>query len=80
MQPNKPIVDVRTLLPLAQQIYDRSCVGCCLHIVLDDDNIEDHHVQWCLEHAEHDDCRELAQQLVLCSRTQRLKLGELVIR
>lgn len=77
----KPSVD--TVLPTAQAIYDRSCTGCCLHIVLDDGNVKDSHVQFCIDYAiekGHEDCEALARQLLLMSRTQRLKLGGLVTR
>lgn len=71
------------VLPLAQRVYDRSVVGCCAHIVLDDDNVADHHVKFCLDQAiseGHDDCRRLCEALMACSRTQRLRLGDMVRR
>ena len=37
------------------ELYDISCVGGCLHIVVDDDNIENDHIQWCIENANPDD-------------------------
>jgi hypothetical protein len=63
--------------PLVQKIYERSCVGCCLHVVLDDGNIENDHVQFCLEEAQkkrHAECLELAEMLLLMSKTQRRKI------
>ena len=71
---------VPDVLPLARAIYARSCVGCCLHIVLDDDNVADSHVQFCVEWAVkqgHADCEQLARQLLTMSKTQRLKLAKL---
>lgn len=45
-------------IPLEQQlkkairrVFDYSAVGSGLHIVLDDENVEDHHIQWCIENA-----------------------------
>jgi hypothetical protein len=38
--------------------------GCCLHILVDDFNIEDRHVDFCIYYAEQngcDECRELAE-------------------
>ena len=52
---------------LARAIYEtpEGGCGCCLHIVLDDGNFEKEHVQWCLEHAKHGVCKEVAE-LLLC--------------
>jgi hypothetical protein len=41
--------DMRAVLPLIAAVYEESCVGGNLHIVVDDWNIEDHHVKWCAE-------------------------------
>jgi hypothetical protein len=73
MKPTVPEV-----LPLARAIYARNHVGCCLHIVLDDENVGDGDVQFCLEQAvkrEHKDCEELARKLLSMTRTQRRKIG-----
>ena len=32
------------------RVYSYSLVGSALHIVLDDENVADHHIQWCVEH------------------------------
>jgi hypothetical protein len=32
-------------------VYSYSGVGGGLHIVLDDGNVEDHHIKWCIEEA-----------------------------
>jgi hypothetical protein len=64
--------------PLVAALYERNCVGCCLHIVLDDDNIGDKSVEFCLEQAKakgHADCQRLAELLLQMSKTQRLKLA-----
>lgn len=31
------------------RVFDISVSGGALHIVLDDENVENHHIQWCLE-------------------------------
>lgn len=77
MQPNKPTVP--EVLPLVNALYStyEGCVGCCLHNVLDDGNIEDSSVVFCLEWAKeqgHPKCIELAELLVRMSKTQRNKL------
>lgn len=51
----------------------------CLHIVLDDENVADADVRYCLAYAQHEGDTEgvaLAEILLAMSRTQRLKLGE----
>lgn len=52
-------------------------VGGSLHIVLDDDNIENHHIQWCIEHAQEKGDVEgvrLGNLLLKASKTQRKRL------
>lgn len=71
---------VPEVMPLIEAYYAKSGngVGGSLHIVLEDGNVEDHHVRWCLECAEkHGDTDgvELAKLLLAMSKTQRLKLG-----
>jgi len=34
---------------LVDQIYDRHCAGCCLHITLDDGSVDDDHLDLCLK-------------------------------
>lgn len=69
------------VLPFAKAVYERNGVGCCAHIVLDDDNVSNSDVQFCLEQAKevnHLDCIQLCELLMQMSRTQRLKLGGLI--
>lgn len=73
------VKDWREGIPLMRSIYDRSSVGCCLHIVLDDHNVEDDSVAFCADEAAesgHADCREMAALMARMSRTQRLKLAK----
>lgn len=74
------------VLPLVNQLYleedpctkDAGCVGGHLHIVLDDGNIEDGCVQFCLDQAIEDNCptcRTIAEQLMQMSKTQRKKIA-----
>lgn len=70
---------VPEVLPLVQTVYAHSAVGCCLHIVLDDHNVEDGHVKFCLERAheaQHHVCITLAEKLLRMSKTQRLRLAK----
>ena len=70
----------RKALPLAKAVYaqeDAGRVGCCLHIMLDDGNIEDDHVDYCIQSAaerQHGVCLVAAGFIRTMSLTQRGKL------
>jgi hypothetical protein len=71
MNKNHAVVQARALL---DSIYDRSVVGCCLHVVVDDGNIEDHNIWFVLRvavEAGHADCIHLAWWLNSLSRDER---------
>jgi hypothetical protein len=73
---------IRRLDVLARAIYEtpEGGCGCCLHIVLDDGNFERHHVEYCLENAEHGICREVAEMLLkLTEEGRELAVGHGVI-
>ena len=63
--------------PIAiKQLYDREggSGGCCLHIVLDDNNIEDGHVAFCVDRAyqqSHEDCKLLSLSMLALTEEQR---------
>ncbi len=68
---------------LARAIYARPGgeVGCCLHIVLDDDNCEKGYVVFCLGEAfkaEHVDCLHLACLLLIMSEADRAAVAAAV--
>lgn len=66
---------VPDVLPLVAALYEKSGVGCCLHIAVDDYNVDDASVDFCIEGARrqgHLDCLALALLLRTMSRTQRL--------
>lgn len=68
---------VPEVLPDVIALYTRHAAGCCLHIVLDDGNIEDENVEFCIQYAmdaKHPECEALARKLRSMSRTQRKKL------
>ena len=72
MKPTIPEV-----LPKVRQYYKQNPTGGVLHIVLDDGNIRDSCVIFCLELAIEKDDTEgeaLARLILLMSKTQRLKL------
>lgn len=73
MKPTIPEV-----LPLVHALYARQPLGCCLHNVLSDGNVETKHVTWCLDKAMelgHSECATLAQKLLHMSKTQRKQLS-----
>lgn len=48
--PNYPIIDtpdVRALIPLIDEVYEWNGSGGNLHIIVDDQNIHDDHLEWC---------------------------------
>ncbi len=52
-------------------------MGCCLHIVLDDENLRDSDVEFCINHAcekGHVECLRLATMMLDLSKTQRKKV------
>ena len=66
------------------QIYAVDGVGSALHIVLDDLNVEDHHIIWCIKHMQdypHSEeeqrlCVRCAQLLLAVHKKQRKRLIE----
>lgn len=69
---------------LIKVIYNKySCVGGQLHIVLDDENIEDGHIKYCLEGIDkiedqeersiYQECAELLLKLSYSARKRLLK-------
>ena len=73
---NKAVKAIR----LAEEIYGTHSAGCCLHIVLDDGNVLDEHVEHCLQYAKENNCEtciELAEILVNSSKVFRRLLFEL---
>lgn len=70
---------VPEVFPLALQYVSKpgNEMGGNLHIVLDDQNLDDGCIAWCREHAESEDGPEgaaLAEQLLAMTGTQRRKL------
>lgn len=49
------------LTQLILAIYDKYPAGGALHVVLDDGNTEDNHIQWCIDHLdEYSDKEDIA--------------------
>jgi hypothetical protein len=77
---DKPTIPEVLSLVKAYLEKDGNGVGGSLHIVLDDGNVEDSHVEFCIKWArEHndEDGVKLGELLLRMSKTQRLKLSNL---
>jgi hypothetical protein len=73
---------VPEVLPLVRTIYAARGGACCLHNVLENGNVRDESVRARVDLAAergHEDCRMLAEKLLLMSKTQRRKLGGLAL-
>ena len=75
---NKPTIP--EVAPLVDALYasDHGTVGGHLHNVLDDGNLEDSSVAFCIAEAERDGCQPcltLGKLLLRMSKTQRRKLS-----
>lgn len=69
-------MDITEAITMAQAIYRRpgGAVGCCLHLVLDDCNVEDEDVALVLAAADaagHEDCQRLAGALLAMGEAER---------
>ena len=67
----------RETIELIKQIYKKEPVGGALHIVLDDDNVADHHILWCLQNSIIDEefCDKADRKLFEQCAVNLLKLG-----
>lgn len=77
LDPRRPTVP--EMLPLVNLLYSLPGHGAggCLHIVLDDGNLETEHIEWCLAHARKVGCKlcaVVAWVMLGMSLTQRNKL------
>jgi hypothetical protein len=74
-------VPAKTAVPYIVAIYGNHSAGCCLHIVLDDDNIDDQCVEWCMNQPTLcDTCRECGEILRTLSLTARRKAISLAFK
>lgn len=79
-----PVGVYRRAREAIQLVYSYSAVGSGLHIVLDDENVEDEHIKWCLENSipdikserEKNACRKCAELLLQIPLTSRKQLVE----
>lgn len=65
-------------MPLVRAYYAKHPTGGSLHIVLDDNNVEDGHVEYCIKYAHEqgdEEGRLLGELLLRMSKTQRLRIA-----
>ncbi len=65
-------------IELARDIRGDGATTCCCHITVDDDNVDDENVAWCVQTAArkgHTQCLHLALLLASFSFTRRKKLA-----
>jgi hypothetical protein len=67
----KPDDAARAVVPLIDAVYDDGGVGGGLHVVVDDWNLEDEHLIWCLGQGLSEDERQCAEALLALSLEQR---------
>ena len=75
---NKPTAP--EVFPLLAAVRKRAGDACCLHAVLDDGNVGDENVRPRIDKAKkhrHEDYVELAEKLILMSKTQQGKLDKI---
>lgn len=63
----------KDLKDLIEAIYEISCVGGALHIVLDDGNLKDKDIQWCIDNSIKQ-CDNIVER-VLCLECAKLLLS-----
>lgn len=63
----------KDLKALISAIYEISCVGGALHIVLDDGNLKDDNIQWCIDNSIKK-CDDIVER-VLCLECAKLLLS-----
>lgn len=74
--PDRP--SVPEVMPIVREIYERNAAGCCWHVVLDDENVDDRSVEFCANYARergHFWCCLLIEPMLKMSKTQRRKLA-----
>lgn len=57
-----------------RRIYEDHCVGCCLHVVTDDGNVDDDSIAFCITYAKeqgHPFCEEVARLLLRAPMSMR---------
>ena len=67
----------RDAVPASAAVYGRCGSGCCWHIVLEDMNVEPHHVESCILDAAQEGHLECIAFGLVARRMSRTQLGKL---
>ena len=66
----------RETIELIKQIYSKHPTGGALHVVLDDDNVDESSIRWCLENAmQYEEYTDDDRDLLIRCADNLLKLG-----
>ena len=72
----KHLETIRSYIGCLYRLEDCGCGGL-LHILLDDDNIEDNHIVWCLKQCEeHPECEEAEIGKLICREYLKLSMPQ----
>lgn len=78
---NPHLNTIRELISCLYELEDCGCGGLA-HIVVDDENIEDHHIQWVLDQChkeENKDREEVGLVKLICEELLKLSMQERVL-
>lgn len=75
---NKHLDTIRAYISCLYNLDDGNCcTGGLLHIVVDDGNLEDHHIKWCLEECnKHPECEESEIGKLICNELLKLPIEQ----
>ena len=72
-QKSEKIARLRVLVKAIYETPEGGC-GCCLHICLDDGNLRNSDMEWCLENSvKHGICKEVAELLLEVADTEEAR-------
>jgi len=70
----KPDAEWEIIVNEVRELYEEHPTGCCLHIALDDGNIDEDDILWCVNYAKdqgHPKCYILANRLLFLTLEER---------
>lgn len=70
----------KILTEIIEDIYKTSCVGCCMHITLDDNNFTDDNIDFCLRKAMENECHNCFCCASILSRLCKNQRKNIVIK
>ena len=73
--------EVEKVVSLIKELYKKEPAGGMLHIVVDDGNLEDEHIQWCIDYCNREEnanrhdklmCLDIANRMLELTYEQRV--------